>query len=103
MPELARRLSCAPSPRLRQQLWQPDEVVGCSCKREGPSDFFEPSILGFSEPGYGLDPAEALFDAFANALARNVAGMPGGTSIDGRATGRVSCDVRRYVDLAQFH
>ena len=42
-------------------------------------------------------------NALAHALADGIAGVTGRASIDGRAGARVLSDVRRHVDVAQFH
>ena len=66
-------------------------------------NFFEASVLGFSQTRDGLHPAKALFYAFSDALARCITWVAGGPPVDGRTTGRVPGNVWRHVDLAQFH
>src|SRR5580658_837351 len=85
------------------QFRDTDQVVGCGCESEGPSDFFEPSVFCFSEARDGLHPAEAFLDAFADSLADGIARMTGCATVDGRTAAGVLRDVRRHVDLAQLH
>ena len=65
------------------QLRDTDDVVGGGTEGEGPSDFSQAPELRLSHAGHRFHPSEPLLDALADALARRVAGMPGGTPVDG--------------------
>src|SRR6478735_9488972 len=96
-------LSSAPSPWLRQEFRQSDQVVGRCCKGEGPSDLLDPPVLCLPEASDRLHPAEAFFNPLADAQARGIAGMPRRAAIDSGPAAGVASDVRGDVDLAQLH
>src|SRR5918997_3784523 len=93
---------CGSASRL-QQLGDADQVVGGSGEGEAPPDALEPSVAGLAQAARDLDPAERLLDPLADALAQGVAGMPRGSTVDGRGPVRVVLgDVRGYVHLPQI-
>ena len=67
---------------LRQQFWQPDQIVGGERQCEGRIDAPAPSELGLVLAGLDLDPAKNLLDPFADTLADRVARMPRRAAID---------------------
>jgi hypothetical protein len=50
---------------LRNQLWQPHQIVGGGSEGEGSANPFEPLKPGLALAGHGLDPAEGFFDPLA--------------------------------------
>src|SRR6478735_7200283 len=72
----------------RQQLWQPHQIISRRCQGEHPTDAILSAMAGLAHSAAGLGPAEYLFDAFSDALTDSVAGVMGGTTIDGWASVR---------------
>jgi hypothetical protein len=84
-----------------QEFGQSNEVVGCGCDGEHPPHSFASSVLCLPEASGGLQPAEGLLDAFANALVDRVAGVADGAPVDGRAAfGLVLRHIRRDTEGA---
>lgn len=84
-----------PSPSCcREQLRQPDQIIGGGCEGERESDPAVASKLRLVPPGDRLDPAEALLNALADALAEPVAVMLRRARVDGR---RPAAHVLRYM------
>src|SRR5919106_2876927 len=65
-----------PSAGLREELRQPHQIVSGGSEGEGPSDAVAAAELRLPLPGDGLDPAERLLDALADALADGIAAVP---------------------------
>ena len=63
-------------------IWDADEIVGGTAQDEEAVDPFHATKLDLALPGHCLDPAKALFDAFADALADRVAFMVGGSGVN---------------------
>lgn len=89
--------------RRREQLRQPDEVIGGGCKGEGeahPVAAPKPRLL---LPRDRLDPAEALLDLLADAQAEPVACVPRRTPVDGRrSAAQVLRHMRRHPHRSQL-
>src|ERR1700685_294045 len=66
-----------------QQLGDADQIVGCHGECEQRFDLGASSQFGLGEASLGLDPAEHLLDPLAADLARPIARMSGGASING--------------------
>ena len=58
----------------RDQLRQPYQIVGGEREGERPIDLRQAAQPGLAQTGHGLQPAERVFDAFADALACAVPG-----------------------------
>ena len=86
----------------RQQLGQPDQVVGRGRQGELPADALHAAVPGAPLQGHLLDPAEPFLDPLADALADRVARMACRPAVDRRAAvAGVLGDVRRRVELLQ--
>ena len=70
---------------LRHELRQPHKIVGGGREGEGPSDAVTPTELRLVLPCNGLDPAECLLDALADAQDDAIAAMARRAPVDGRA------------------
>src|SRR5450755_963554 len=92
-----------PSAGLRYQLGESHQIVGGGSQGKSPSDAITATEPGLLLPGDGLDPAECLFDALADALADGIAAVPGRSPINRRtAAVGVLCNMRCHVHRAQF-
>jgi hypothetical protein len=70
---------------------------------EGAIDLGQAAQIGLAQPGHRLHPAERLLDPFADTLARGIAGMACGASVDRRSPAtRVLRDMGAPFDGAQF-
>src|SRR5450755_2302695 len=92
-----------PSAGLRYQLGESHQIVGGGSEGKSPSDAITATEPGLLLPGDRLDPAECLLDALADALADNIAAVPGRSPINRRtAAVGVLRNVRRHLHRAQF-
>ena len=73
----------------------PYQIVSSHGEQHLESNPRHASELGLTYRSDGLSPAEDLLDAFAYDLADLVAGMAGGSRVDGRAA--LACDVLCHV------
>src|SRR3984957_1587089 len=92
-----------PSTLFRDELRQSNQIVGGGSEGEGPPDAAATAELRLLLPGHRLDPAERLFDAFADALTDGIAVVPRRACVDRRtsATG-VLRHMRRHCHRAQL-
>src|SRR5882672_1236842 len=87
------------------QISNANQVISCGREDEDPVDAFATAMPQLAQQADRLQPTEDLFDPFALPLADLVTRMPGGATINGRATiSIVLGHVRRHFQGAQvFH
>src|SRR5206468_12572801 len=69
--------------RASQKLGDTYQVVGGRGEGEHPAHPGGAAMTGLAQPGDGLDPAEHLLDALANAPADGITGVSRGATVDG--------------------
>ena len=67
------------------QVAYPDEDVGRSRQDEHPAEALDASMPGFAHQAHGLEPAKDFLDPSPFLMTHQIAGMPGGATIDGIA------------------
>jgi hypothetical protein len=89
------------SSRCREQLGNANEVVGGRGQDEEPFHQATTAMTGLSQAADGLHPTERFFDPLALDCADTIAGMAGGTRVDGRTAIRIVLrDMRGAAELA---
>src|SRR5712672_3944165 len=69
----------------RQQLGQPDQVVGSGRQSEHPADAREATVTGLAKTSRCLGPAEHLLNALADPPTDRIAGVAGRPAVDSRS------------------
>jgi hypothetical protein len=81
------RVVAWPATRLHgEQFWNADQVVGDQVEHEVGGDTADAAMLGLAHRAVLLAPSENAFDHRAACLRHVVAGVAGGSRIDGAAT-----------------